>query len=115
MFLPPIVSIDLNILLVLLLWWGTTSTSLCPPILFILQLYRGHRGRRLPQARELSHDIPGLVPLEQLLSGILLLLTWWPLRVLIKYHVLQDLLGLLLCQLRVEAQLSYLVQVILQE
>ena len=48
MLLPAIVCIDLYILLVLLLWWGATSTPLCPPILLFLQLDSGHRCRWLP-------------------------------------------------------------------
>ena len=115
MLLPTIVSIDLYILLVLLLWWASTSAPLCPPVLFFLQLDRSHGGRWFPQARELSHDIPALFPLEHLISKILLLLAGRPLRVLVKYHILQDLLSLFLCQLWVETQLSNLVQVILQE
>ena len=115
MVLPAIVSIDLYILLVLLLWWGAASTPLCPPILFFLQLDSGHRGGWLPQTRKLSHHVPSLLPLEHLLGEILLLLAGRPLRVLVKYHVLEDLLRLLLCQLRVETQLSDLVQVVLQE
>ena len=96
MLLPTIESIDLYILLVFLLWWPTASTPLCSPFLFFLQLDSGHSGRWLPQARELSHDIPALFTLEHLLSEILLLLAGRPLRVLVKHYILQDLLGLFL-------------------
>lgn len=109
MVLPTIVSIDFYILLVLLLWWPATSAPLRPPILFFLQLDRSHCCRWFPQARELSHDIPALFSLEHLLSEIFLLLAGRELRVLVKYHILQDLLGLFLCKLWVETQLSNLV------